>query len=181
MCGQLHVLCRPTLKKMAGGKAIRRRAVPHILEELRMVRNFVPKLKSIFIYSDDFLLWPEPEIDAFAKAYAEDIQVPFSFLLSPRSYQKKKMELLLETGYVQGFGMGIQSGSAHIRELYGRKETDEQILSVVSALAEHGERHGITPVYDFIVDCPWETEEDRLATLKMIASLPKPKKRCFFP
>jgi radical SAM superfamily enzyme YgiQ (UPF0313 family) len=67
--------------------------------------------------------------------------------------------------------MGIQSGSERIRrECYERETSDDEIVRACELL----DRYGVIRNLDFIGDNPYETEEDRRATVNLLARLPKP-------
>ncbi|GIW44480.1 MAG: hypothetical protein KatS3mg077_1762 [Candidatus Binatia bacterium] len=73
--------------------------------------------------------------------------------------------------------MGIQSGSERIRrDCYERETSDETIVSACRLLA----KYGIVRNLDFILDNPYETVEDRWATVELLARLPKPFYANFF-
>ena len=81
-----------------------------------------------------------------------------------------KVRLMCDAGL--GFAtMGIQSGSERIRrECYERETSDDDIVKACEIL----KRNGVGRNLDFIGDNPYETEEDRQATLDLLLRLPKP-------
>jgi hypothetical protein len=67
--------------------------------------------------------------------------------------------------------MGIQSGSERIRkECYERETPNEMVIRAAEIFAKHGVRRN----FDFIGDNPYENDQDRYATMELLARLPKP-------
>lgn len=172
--GRCTYCTRPMLKDLMGSYKIRKRSVGHIINELKYVTENIENIQNIFILSDDFMLWNEKELTEFVELYCEEIGLPFSFIFSPITYKKSKIKILLATNLVSRIGMGIQSGSEKIRKLYQRPESRHQIMRVVNELAELRKRYSFSISYDFIIDCPWEDDSDRLDTLRLISQIPKP-------
>jgi len=178
--GDCTYCCRPLMKRLSGRFGLRKRSIPNIMGELEEVARKIPNLHKVYVYSDDFLLWRENELAEFAEAYRRRINLPFMFLLSPMSYRDRKLDILLQTGLVSFVEMGIQTGSPRIRKIYNRRESDQRIREVAGRLARKLRPRGLAPHYDVIVDSPWETEADRLATLRLLAGLPGPFEALFF-
>ena len=175
-CAQKCTYCvRPLMREIINIKKIRKRSPEHIIKELVALKKEVDNIKIVTIFSDDFLAWKTSELESFVKAYTEaKVDIPFKFIFSPQTYKKYKMDVLLKSNLVASVGMGIQTGSDKIRKIYERRENSEQVLKITHEILHNVEAKNIVPVYDFIIDCPWETEEDLLATLKLVAGLPKP-------
>jgi radical SAM superfamily enzyme YgiQ (UPF0313 family) len=178
--GDCTYCCRPLLKRLSGRFGLRKRSVADIMAELDQVVQTIPNLHKVYVYSDDFLLWREDELTEFARAYQARIDLPFMFLLSPMSYRDRKLDVLLKTGLVSFVEMGIQTGSPRIRKLYNRRESNQRIIDVAKRLSDRLRPHGVAPHYDVIVDTPWETEADRLDTLRLLCRLPGPFEVLFF-
>jgi anaerobic magnesium-protoporphyrin IX monomethyl ester cyclase len=71
--------------------------------------------------------------------------------------------------------MGIQTGSERTKQLYKRKFSNEHILEAAKIINEHKDKVEL-PVYDVIVDNPYETDEDVIDTLMFMSKLPVPFK-----
>jgi anaerobic magnesium-protoporphyrin IX monomethyl ester cyclase len=178
--GDCTYCCRPLLKKLSGRFGLRQRSIPDIMAELEEVARTIPNLHKVYVYSDDFLLWREEELAEFTAAYKRRINLPFMFLMSPMSYRDRKLDILLDTGLVSFVEMGLQTGSPRIRKIYNRRESNQRIVEVAAKLSRKLRPWGLAPHYDVIVDSPWETEADRLATLRLLSRLPTPYEVLFF-
>ncbi|MBU0514579.1 MAG: radical SAM protein [Proteobacteria bacterium] len=178
--GDCTYCCRPLMKKLSGRFGLRKRSVADIMAELEEVKKAIPNLHKVYVYSDDFLLWREDELAEFALAYQRRINLPFMFLLSPMSFRDRKLDILLNTGLVSFVEMGIQTGSPRVRRIYNRRESNQRILEVAGKLSKKLRPRRLAPHYDIIVDSPWETEADRLDTLRLLCRLPGPYEALFF-
>uniref|UniRef100_I2Q7J4 Fe-S oxidoreductase n=1 Tax=Desulfovibrio sp. U5L TaxID=596152 RepID=I2Q7J4_9BACT len=150
----------------------RHRSVPHVLAELRDVTRRYPFIEGVQLFDDTFFSRSLDWIEAFAAAYKADIGLPLFCQASPATLEAKKLDALIEAGlcYVE---MGIQTGSPKMRALYRRPESDGQVLSGATLLHARQGRL-LPPDYHVIIDAPWEDEEDLLATVRLLARLPKP-------
>ena len=83
------------------------------------------------------------------------------------------MRLLVDAGlvYVQ---MGIESASIRIQELYGRKNMTNARMKKAIAIINKFKDKMCAPSYDFLVDVPWETTQDKVDNLRFISEIPKP-------
>lgn len=162
------------LKNLYGGQGyLRWRSTGHVMEELLLVKERMPYVGFIWISDDAFFARPTETIMEFCRAYKREIGLPFSCLASPLTITHEKMAALVDAGlvYVQ---MGIQSGSSRIQELFNRKiMTNDRVMRAVRII--NGFRNRMfPPSYDFILDVPYETDQDTIESLKLIADLPKP-------
>lgn len=158
------------LKKYRG-KFHRSRSVPNIMKELRQVKNDLPFITSICFDSDDFLSMDIKEIENLAFLYKEQIDLPFHINASPINVAKRKLEVLLKAG-LNSVSMGIQSGSSRTLRLYRRVGSKEDILRATRILNQFHPR--IKASYDFILDNPWETDDDLLESLRLLNEIPRP-------
>jgi radical SAM superfamily enzyme YgiQ (UPF0313 family) len=86
---------------------------------------------------------------------------------------EEKMEMLVDAGLVY-LQMGVETGSAKIQELFNRKQmNNERIMKAINIINKYKGRM-FPPSYDFILDVPYETDEDKIESLKLIARIPKP-------
>ena len=70
--------------------------------------------------------------------------------------------------------MGIETGSRNLREIFNRREfSNERILKVIQSINKY-KRRIIPPHYDFILDSPYETTQDKIESLKLISKIPRP-------
>jgi anaerobic magnesium-protoporphyrin IX monomethyl ester cyclase len=152
---------------------LRWRSTGHVIEELLWVKEQMPYIGFIWISDDAFFAHPSAAIMEFCREYKENIGLPFSCLASPLTVTKEKMAALVDAGliYVQ---MGIQSGSPRIQELFNRKSmSNDRVMQAVRIINEYKDRM-FPPNYDFILDVPYETDQDVVESLRLIAGIPKP-------
>ncbi len=155
---------------------LRWRGVDKAIAELKTAIELMPQLKEIIIRDDTFLSLPTEFIDGFASRYREEIGLPLRALGIPRAVSKPKIESLVEAGlYV--ITIGIQSGSQRLlRDLYRRPASIDSMLSagaLVRQVAQETKKR-IIARYDFILDNPWETEQDIEASIRLYLKLGKP-------
>lgn len=169
--------CNYALRELYQPKIpVRWRSLDKRIEELRAAKKLMPDLEEITLADDAFLAQPLETIKSFADRYREEIGLPLNFITTPRSLTEAKLAPLAEAGlYI--VGIGIQSGSERIvKELYSRPESIEELLSAsvcISQVAQKQKRQ-IIGRYDFILDNPWETEQDVEASIRLGARLKKP-------
>ena len=88
---------------------------------------------------------------------------------------EEKLEYLIDAG-LDSIQMGIETGSKHIQEIFNRKYmTNERVMKAIYALNKYKDKLSLIS-YDFILDVPYETDEDKVETLKFISGIPKPYK-----
>ncbi len=155
-----------------GQKYLRKRSVPHVIEELEWVKREFPFVESIFLFDDTFLIRTTEEIVEFSRAYKEKIGLPFHIQASPTTLSEERMEALIDAG-LSFVEMGIQSTSKTGKQLYHRSISNERLLNAASILSRYNGK--IYPAcYHVILDNPWETSADVLETLDLVLKLPRP-------
>ncbi len=172
--------CRPLLKKLSKSNKIRFRSIEHIMEEIKVAKESLPNLQKVMIYSDDFFNWRLEDLKAFIEQYVEFIKLPFKFIFSPLNYDDNKARLLFDSGLVSSISAGIQTGSQKMRKIYRRPENNKMIVGMANKLSRLSKAYKVLIGYDFIIDAFWEDEQDRLETLKLICTMPKPFQIIFY-
>jgi radical SAM superfamily enzyme YgiQ (UPF0313 family) len=151
------------------GKYVRRRGVDHCIRELKNAVARRPRLENI-AFSDDIFAPPRPWLEEFCARYKREVGVPFIIWTFPRMVDEDKVRMMRDAGLWLAT-MGIQSGSDRIRrDVYERETPDDEIVRACEILA----RNGVERNLDFIGDNPYENEDDKLATVDLLARLPKP-------
>jgi len=163
---------------------LRARSVGDVIDELAAIRVRFPFVEAIQFFDDTFFARPAAQIREFAARYRERVGLPFYCQASPTTLTEEKLSSLIDAGLVY-VEMGIQTGSARIKELYHRTESNEKILEVTNILHRHRDRL-LRPDYHIIIDNPWEDESDTYETVKLLFQIPKPFGLCisslvFFP
>ena len=163
-----------TIKDLYKGQCyLRWRSATHVMEELIWVKKNLPQVGYIWISDDAFFARSEKSLEEFCSLYKEKIGLPFTCLASPLTITEKKMEMLIDAGliYIQ---MGIESGSARIQKMFNRKRmSNERIMKAVKIINTYKGRM-YPPSYDFILDNPYETDHDKIETLRLVSEIPKP-------
>ncbi|MEW6234463.1 MAG: radical SAM protein [Candidatus Omnitrophota bacterium] len=151
-----------------GEKFVRKRSIPHIMNELRQIKQRFPFLQSILFEDDSFLFRSVKDICEFADSYGKDIGLPFGIEMHPNETSAEKLTALKAAGLTL-IHTGIQSGDERVRrEIYHRKTTDDAIIKCNKLLTGLS----ITHKYDIIVDMPFEG--DAWASLRLLKRL-RPK------
>ncbi len=161
---------------------VRWRTVDNRIRELKAAIELMPGLRVITFYDDAFLAQPPDTLNDFAAKYREQIHLPFSLLTTPRSVTEQKISALAAAGLYH-IGIGIQSGSPRIyKKLYSRPESLEDIISASRCIKQVARKQNkqILGRYDFILDNPWETEEDVEASIRLCTKLEKPYNLAMF-
>jgi radical SAM superfamily enzyme YgiQ (UPF0313 family) len=147
-------------------------SVDRVIAEIRHTLATLPFIEFITFGDDDFLARPLHQLEAFARRYRQEIGLPFGCAASPRTYNKEKMELLLDCG-LAAFNLGIQSGSQRVLdEVYNRKISLEKTGQVINEIAPYADTRGLTVIVDFIIDNPYETRDDIIQTYRFLLDLP---------
>lgn len=157
----------------SGQKAVRHRSVGNVIAELMEARRRRPSLKGIRFEDDCFFSRTADDITAFARAYKSEVGLPLYITGStPTTLTREKLSPLVDAG-LNEIRMGIQTGSERAKRLYNRHHSNAQVERAAMLLNEFKDRIR-PPQYDVIIDNPWETEEDLVETLQLLARLPKP-------
>jgi len=155
---------------------LRWRGVDKAIQELKAAIELMPQLKEIVIRDDSFLTLPAEFIEGFASRYRKEIGLPLRILAIPRAVSESKIKPLAEAGLYQ-ITIGIQSGSQRIlRDLYSRPESIDSMLSAGASVRQVARetKKRIIARYDFILDNPWETEQDIESSIRLYMKLGKP-------
>ena len=163
-----------TIKSLYEGQGyLRWRSVDHVIGELLWVKENMPYIGYIWISDDAFFARSLKNLENFCKEYKEKIGLPFSCLGSPLTITEEKMGLLVDSGliYIQ---LGLESGSRSIQELFNRKNMSNEVMMGAIRIINKYKDKMFPPSYDFILDVPYETDEDKIESLKFITEIPKP-------
>lgn len=166
--------CNNALNKIyPNQKPFRKRGVDNIIKELMQVKIRLPIMKCIKFDDDAFFIYTIEEIREFCGKYKENIGLPLMITgATPSSLTREKLSLLVDAGLIM-IRMGIQTGSERTKRLYKRHHSNQQVEKAVKIINEFKDKIGI-PRYDIILDNPWETDEDLVETLMLLAKLPVP-------
>src|SRR4030042_4672067 len=167
-CGEV-----PLSLKIYGRRYFRKRNIGNVIAELEWVRDSFPFIGEICFCDDTFASRSLEEIKDFTEQYKKKIRLPFYILVTPVNVVKDKFDLLVGAG-LTNVGMGIQSGSSRIIEIYKREHCANAAQSLRAAQLLNSYKDRLLPYYDFIVENPYESREDLLDTVKLLVKLPRP-------
>jgi anaerobic magnesium-protoporphyrin IX monomethyl ester cyclase len=158
-----------------GQRYVRYRSVEHVIRELEDVKERYPFIDFFWFSDDSFFGRDLPDMLHFAAEYKRRIGDPFYLLGSPGTITEEKYAALVDAG-LHCIQMGIEHGSKRIQKLMRRSTMgNDKILESAEIIARYADRTA-PPQYDVIYDLPYETVQDKIDTLKLIARLPKPYK-----
>lgn len=153
----------PYLSALQPGGSVRIKSVAHIMDELRYYKSRAHRPGLFFL--DEIFLWNDTFLDEFCRAYKDQIDMPFGCWGHPSFITAERIEKLKEAG-LKLVVIGMQSCSTRIRKIFGRPETDAQIIAAARVLKDHH----ITFAYDLILS-PLDTWRDHLAYFRLMPKI----------
>lgn len=150
---------------------LRFRTAENVIGELKEMKFRFPRMQAITFCDDNFFALKEDQLEKYAALYRNEIGLPFRCLAHAHDVNKKKLEILVDAG-MNELQIGIQTGSEKTRKLYKRGPSTDKVLDAVGLIHQFNGR--LMPFYDFIIDNPFEEEEDLIETLHMIQKFPRP-------
>ena len=155
----------PSLQKkyMGLGTYHRRKTPRRMIDELKYLKEKY-NLNMFKFWDGTFLLFPQGQLEEFAKLYHDEIGLPFFVTTrAETASQEKNVELLKYAGCVC-VSFGIESGSPEIRQkVLNRWMSNQQIIDTFALLRKHKIRiSGLN-----MMGLPYETREDVLKTIRL--------------
>lgn len=171
--------CNSQMARRFDWTVLRRKSVPRMMEEIRGVLHRYPEIEGVKLSDDAFGDLPLDYIREFAEQYKKAVGLPLGIPgFSPRNLTRGKLEPLVDAGLVY-VRLGIQSGSPRIRKLYGRHDTNEEIVRAVEEV-----QRCMPPIerlkLDLITDNPWEDPSDSVESIRLLQRLSKPYELAVF-
>lgn len=158
--------------KLFGRNTMRFYSIDRVIEELQDTLEHLNFIEVIVFGDDDFFMRPKKQLEYFARKYKQNVGLPFGIAVSANTYQKEKLEILLDSG-LKVVQMGVQSGSQRtLDEVYHRKIKVSKTRDVVCKIASYHQTHGLDLLLDFMIDNPYETANDIIQTYRYILDLP---------
>ena len=155
--------------KEAGRNKLRGRSVDHVLEELIYVKRTLPKVERINFY-DEVFTPPKSWLDEFCASYKSLIGLPFYCEFYPGVEKEDTIVQLKEAG-LHGIWLGVQSGSEKLRRgVLLRNYSNDTVIKAAHLFM----KHGVDVRYDFILDNPFESWDDKMQTIELMLQLPTP-------
>ncbi len=138
-----------------------------IIEELCWAMGQWPTIRRIKL-KDEVFPWDKKWLAEWIEQYPKVIgNIKFSGHLRPELHTEKTIKQLKQVGLLRTT-VGIQSGSARMLKIYNRAFT----LEMAKEFAHNLDKWNIGFSYHFISDCPFETEQDLINTLKLLWEMP---------
>ena len=159
------------------GDLLRTHSVDYVIEEFKRLKKKFPSIKVFDIRDETITVRKLDWLREFSKRYREEIGIRFKCLAEPATMafgdvSDEKIRLLVEAGCTDII-IGIQSGSDRLnKEVYNRFITAEQVLKCAQILNKY--KNKLTVMYDIISCNPYETNEDIIATIRLLQKIPKP-------
>jgi anaerobic magnesium-protoporphyrin IX monomethyl ester cyclase len=151
------------------GRKVRERSVENVIDEIKEATKN-PFILYINFQDDCFFTHNREWIENFARLYKEHVNLPFIVRAIPTMLDRERLSMLIDAGLCWVV-MGIQSGSDRINfEVYNRKIKFSSVKKAADLISE---THA-APFYEMIVDNPYETEEEKMETIRAVATLKKP-------
>lgn len=148
-------------------KIYRKKSFEGVFGELKRAKdNKYPGI----VFLDSFLVASTSELIDLFNRFKEEINLPFYAAMHPGQVIRtpELLDIACEAGLAGGT-IGIQSGSVSFaREVYDRRQSNEEILQYSDMLRERG----LYVDYHFICGNPLETEEDMEESLNLIPKIP---------
>ncbi|MFZ5366050.1 MAG: B12-binding domain-containing radical SAM protein [Patescibacteria group bacterium] len=163
-----------TIKNLYHGQRFFRLRRPEkVIEEVKTLVDKFNFIKWIYFADDDLLASPIERIKIFCYFWKKEIDLPFYATVAPWSYSEEKLRLFLDAG-LGIINMGIQTVSKRGVRVYHRLAPKKKLREITSSI--HKLKLPMPPLYDFILDNPYESDKDRLENLDFILKIPKPRK-----
>jgi len=149
----------------------RKRSIDSIIAELSYIKKKLPFIESLRIDDDTFFYYTKEELEHFRDEYKKHVGLPIYVTGGqPMVMKTELMKPMVEAG-MDRIRMGIQTAAYRSKKLYDRTYPNDKILEACKVINSF---KGVWVTYDFIVDNPWETEEETVETLKFILEIPQP-------
>lgn len=154
-------------------RPVRWRSPENIIQELKMIQRDVAPISYVYMVDDNFTARPADKLKSFCELYRKEIGIPFFAQVSPLTINDDKMKILFENGCAH-ITMGVETASERIAEMYYREKAHKAMDEAVRIVEKYRHMQTPPPTYQFIIDNPWETLDEMLATLRFACSFPRP-------
>lgn len=178
-CAQFCSYCyNATFKEMFKGQCrIRFRSLDDVVEEIRSVLERYAFFRSFAFSDDDFFLRPKKQLEHLAELIRGNLSevISRSFwacAATPFSITEEKLDLLVPAG-LRAINIGVQTGSERMnRDVYHRRFKNALFYEKAEILDRRFHKELII-LLDFMINCPYETDEDHVRSVEMFLEMPK--------
>ena len=167
--------CNNFLKELYHGqKWFRRRSIQNIIEEGVWVKENLPWVEEVLFDDDAFMARTADVLEQFAEQWKKRVGIPFFVTgVTPGSLTEEKLKILLQGG-LSRIRIGVQTASDRVNyEIYNRPIPHRKAEEAIGVIERH-KRQLSRHHYDFIIDNPWESDEELLETLRFLLKIPRP-------
>jgi radical SAM superfamily enzyme YgiQ (UPF0313 family) len=165
--------CNDVFHKLySNSKLLRKKKIIDIINDVERIINIYPDFKEIFFTDDDFMARSIDEFKEFASEYKKRIKIPFSCFATPVSYSEDKMDILFTAG-LEYVNFGLQTVNENVQRQYNRLMKSERIRQIALKFNKYyGSKRMKSVRFDIMLESPFETDLERLNTIKFLLSLP---------
>lgn len=154
-------------------RTLRYKSIQRTIEEIKFQTERLPFLKRVGFSDDDFMCRKLDQIKEFAEVYPREIGLPFGVAAIPLSIKEEKLVPLLDAGCTK-IQIGIQSGSERLnKQIYKRHHPRKKLMEALDLLDRYHQKYDFTVDADWIIDCPWENEDDVMESVKLGLEMPQ--------
>jgi len=147
------------------GRWVRKRGIEDVINELKDRVERFGTVRAVNIVDDLFFIRSDEEVEEFCRLYKQTVGLPMEVDAHPAFVTERKVRALRDAGCYM-VAMGIQSGSERtLYEIYNRRTPVRKVIESIDTLAASG----IMAEYHFIVDNPFEPDEQMAETMRFIA------------
>ena len=162
--------CNNLFALLHGTRRVRKRSVASVIDELEGGLAADPRIEIVNFQDDSFVSHGVEWLAEFAAEYPARVGRPFVVRAIPVYATRERLEALARAG-LAWIILGLQSGSDRVcREVYGRPSGRADFL----AAAREANRLGLAVIADVILDNPYETEAERMETVRTVLETPRP-------
>ncbi len=154
-----------------GQRYVRHRDIEDVISEIEAVKKTYGFVTHVSLCDDEFLALDIEKIREFTEKYKSRIGLSLSCLASPLNTSDEKLALLADAGLC-AIQMGIQTLSEAGKKVYRRNISNAKVMAAVESI--HRYKGRVLPLFDFIIDNPYESKDDILETLRFITEMPRP-------
>lgn len=145
------------------GSFVRRRSVPNLIEEMKMILDRYPAIKSFEFWDEDFFAISHSWLRDFFATYKKEIDLPYMLGVRADNCTEQNLVEAAESG-CNLLCMGVEHGHEEFRKKYMQRNiSNEKMLRAFRRARELGmERASLN-----IIGFPYETPELAMATLEL--------------
>lgn len=146
---------------------VRRRPIPVVLAELEQYQRFYGQHIRVFSFTDDQFITNRRWVFEFLEAYQASFQIPLVLLSFPSAIDAEVAQRFARAG-VYMVRMGVESGSARVRESILRRKTP---ADVIKRAVDTLQQAGVNAFAFQMLGIPGESMRDVWSTFRFGAEL----------